>query len=103
MNSFFLFSLNWNVVNRNSVFFDTNNGSRSSILRIYLYPQFKLVDSTIYLVSYRVSENHVQITTVEFQELNFTNKIRRHTSHFELTKKDYLSQRGLKKILGKRQ
>uniref|UniRef100_A0A3Q7HJW3 Cytochrome c assembly protein domain-containing protein n=1 Tax=Solanum lycopersicum TaxID=4081 RepID=A0A3Q7HJW3_SOLLC len=34
---------------------------------------------------------------------NFTNKIRRLTSHLALHKKDYLSQRGLKKILGKRQ
>nr|YP_009753051.1 ribosomal protein S15 [Gerrardanthus macrorhizus]QIT06123.1 ribosomal protein S15 [Gerrardanthus macrorhizus] len=41
--------------------------------------------------------------SVEFQVLNFTNKIRRLTSHFELHKKDYLSQRGLRKILGKRQ
>ena len=40
---------------------------------------------------------------VEFQVFNFTNKIRRLTSHLELHKKDYLSQRGLKKILGKRQ
>ena len=41
--------------------------------------------------------------SVEFQVFNFTNKIRRITSHLELHKKDYLSQRGLKKILGKRQ
>nr|YP_009682160.1 ribosomal protein S15 [Physochlaina orientalis]QDQ38473.1 ribosomal protein S15 [Physochlaina orientalis] len=41
--------------------------------------------------------------SVEFQVFNFTNKIRRLTSHLELHKKDYLSQRGLKKILGKRQ
>nr|QJC14228.1 ribosomal protein S15 [Alkekengi officinarum var. franchetii] len=40
--------------------------------------------------------------SVEFQVFNFTNKIRRLTSHLELHKKDYLSQRGLKKILGKR-
>nr|ATL59853.1 ribosomal protein S15 [Retiniphyllum pilosum] len=40
---------------------------------------------------------------VEFQVLRFTNKIRRLTSHLELHKKDYLSQRGLRKILGKRQ
>uniref|UniRef100_A0AAT9ZQQ1 Small ribosomal subunit protein uS15c n=1 Tax=Cheniella clemensiorum TaxID=228515 RepID=A0AAT9ZQQ1_9FABA len=39
----------------------------------------------------------------EFQVLNFTIKIRRLTSHLELHKKDYLSQRGLQKILGKRQ
>nr|QWY86994.1 ribosomal protein S15 [Millettia laurentii]QWY87077.1 ribosomal protein S15 [Millettia stuhlmannii] len=41
--------------------------------------------------------------SVEFQVFNFTNKIRRLTSHFELHRKDYLSQRGLRKILGKRQ
>ena len=41
--------------------------------------------------------------SVEFQVLNFTNKIRRLTSHLELHRKDYLSQRGLRKILGKRQ
>nr|YP_009123583.1 ribosomal protein S15 [Physalis peruviana]YP_009518053.1 ribosomal protein S15 [Physalis angulata]YP_009518138.1 ribosomal protein S15 [Physalis pruinosa]YP_009828617.1 ribosomal protein S15 [Physalis pubescens]YP_010632345.1 ribosomal protein S15 [Physalis philadelphica]YP_010710524.1 ribosomal protein S15 [Physalis cordata]YP_011004367.1 ribosomal protein S15 [Physalis ixocarpa]AKZ24294.1 ribosomal protein S15 [Physalis heterophylla]AKZ24295.1 ribosomal protein S15 [Physalis virginiana len=41
--------------------------------------------------------------SVEFQVFNFTNKIRRLTSHLEFHKKDYLSQRGLKKILGKRQ
>ena len=41
--------------------------------------------------------------SVEFQVLCFTNKIRRLTSHLELHKKDYLSQRGLRKILGKRQ
>nr|AWI70452.1 ribosomal protein S15 [Allamanda schottii] len=41
--------------------------------------------------------------SVEFQVLSFTNKIRRLTSHLEMHKKDYLSQRGLRKILGKRQ
>nr|YP_010514526.1 ribosomal protein S15 [Coursetia rostrata]UXL86179.1 ribosomal protein S15 [Coursetia rostrata] len=41
--------------------------------------------------------------SVEFQVFNFTNKIRKLTSHFELHRKDYLSQRGLRKILGKRQ
>ena len=41
--------------------------------------------------------------SVEFQVFSFTDKIRRLTSHLELHKKDYLSQRGLKKILGKRQ
>nr|QCT84902.1 Rps15 [Rhodiola macrocarpa] len=40
---------------------------------------------------------------VEFQVVNFTQQIRRLTSHLELHRKDYLSQRGLKKILGKRQ
>nr|YP_009141392.1 ribosomal protein S15 [Lathyrus odoratus]AIL55918.1 ribosomal protein S15 [Lathyrus odoratus] len=41
--------------------------------------------------------------SVEFQVFNLTNKIRRLTSHFELHPKDYLSQRGLRIILGKRQ
>uniref|UniRef100_UPI0030DFB8CA ribosomal protein S15 n=1 Tax=Drymaria cordata TaxID=191453 RepID=UPI0030DFB8CA len=41
--------------------------------------------------------------SVEFQVFCFTNKIRRLTSHLELQKKDYSSQRGLRKILGKRQ
>lgn len=41
--------------------------------------------------------------SVEFQVFSFTNKIRRLTSHLELHKRDFLSQRGLQKILGKRQ
>nr|QYF08674.1 ribosomal protein S15 [Dianthus fruticosus subsp. carpathus] len=41
--------------------------------------------------------------SVEFQVFCFTNKIRRLTSHLKLHKKDYSSQRGLRKILGKRQ
>nr|YP_010362944.1 ribosomal protein S15 [Euphorbia pteroneura]UNS16982.1 ribosomal protein S15 [Euphorbia pteroneura] len=41
--------------------------------------------------------------SVEFQIVSFTNKIRRLTSHLKLHRKDYLSQRGLRKILGKRQ
>uniref|UniRef100_UPI0031F40540 ribosomal protein S15 n=1 Tax=Schisandra macrocarpa TaxID=3137155 RepID=UPI0031F40540 len=41
--------------------------------------------------------------SVEFQVFSFTNKIRRLTSHLELHKKDYLSQRGLRRVLGKRQ
>nr|YP_010272182.1 ribosomal protein S15 [Pommereschea lackneri]UKE75695.1 ribosomal protein S15 [Pommereschea lackneri] len=40
--------------------------------------------------------------SVEFQILSFTNKILRLTSHLELHKKDFLSKRGLQKILGKR-
>nr|AWA25507.1 ribosomal protein S15 [Fagopyrum dibotrys] len=38
-----------------------------------------------------------------FQVFGFTNKIRRLSAHLELHKKDYSSQRGLRKILGKRQ
>jgi small subunit ribosomal protein S15 len=41
--------------------------------------------------------------SVEFQVFSFTNKIRRLSLHLELHKKDYLSQRGLRKIVGKRQ
>nr|UWM11829.1 ribosomal protein S15 [Koenigia mollis var. mollis] len=41
--------------------------------------------------------------SVEFQVLSFTNKIRRLSSHLKFHKKDYSSQRGLRKILGKRQ
>nr|YP_010929178.1 ribosomal protein S15 [Decodon verticillatus]WKK48285.1 ribosomal protein S15 [Decodon verticillatus] len=41
--------------------------------------------------------------SAEFQVFSFTNKIRRLTSHLQLHRKDYLSQRGLRKILGKRQ
>nr|YP_011020212.1 ribosomal protein S15 [Stelis kefersteiniana]WQH62631.1 ribosomal protein S15 [Stelis kefersteiniana] len=41
--------------------------------------------------------------SVEFQVFHFTNKIRRLTLHLELHKRDFLSQRGLRIILGKRQ
>nr|YP_009829208.1 ribosomal protein S15 [Stephania kwangsiensis]QJC59726.1 ribosomal protein S15 [Stephania kwangsiensis]WDS81071.1 ribosomal protein S15 [Stephania cephalantha] len=41
--------------------------------------------------------------SVEFQVFSFTNQIRRLASHLELHRKDYSSQRGLRKILGKRQ
>nr|YP_010830762.1 ribosomal protein S15 [Potamogeton distinctus]WFF50652.1 ribosomal protein S15 [Potamogeton distinctus] len=41
--------------------------------------------------------------SVEFQVFSFTNRIRRLTSHLELHKKDFSSQRGLRIILGKRQ
>nr|YP_009578105.1 ribosomal protein S15 [Gonocaryum lobbianum]QBK32722.1 ribosomal protein S15 [Gonocaryum lobbianum] len=48
-------------------------------------------------------ENKAKRGSVEFQVVSFANKIRRLTLHLELHKKDYLSQRGLRKILGKRQ
>nr|YP_010121617.1 ribosomal protein S15 [Pinguicula alpina]QRE78638.1 ribosomal protein S15 [Pinguicula alpina] len=48
-------------------------------------------------------ENEESRGSVEFQVLSFTTKIRGLTSHLELHKKDYSSQRGLRKILGKRQ
>ncbi|KAL4198022.1 hypothetical protein AMTRI_Chr03g43810 [Amborella trichopoda] len=37
--------------------------------------------------------------SVEFQVFCFTDKIRKLTSHLELHKKDFLSQRGMRKIL----
>nr|AHH30489.1 ribosomal protein S15 [Neobartsia inaequalis] len=48
-------------------------------------------------------ENEENRGSVEFQVCSFTNKIRTLTSHLELHKKDSSSQRGLRKILGKRQ
>nr|YP_009975515.1 ribosomal protein S15 [Drypetes longifolia]QNK04856.1 ribosomal protein S15 [Drypetes longifolia] len=39
----------------------------------------------------------------EFQIVRFTNKIGRLTSHLELHRKDYSSERGLRKIIAKRQ
>nr|YP_009266938.1 ribosomal protein S15 [Primula sinensis]YP_009973628.1 ribosomal protein S15 [Primula filchnerae]ANN13821.1 ribosomal protein S15 [Primula sinensis]QIH96756.1 ribosomal protein S15 [Primula filchnerae]QNH93079.1 ribosomal protein S15 [Primula filchnerae]QPZ50681.1 ribosomal protein S15 [Primula filchnerae] len=50
-----------------------------------------------------ISQKEENPGSVEFQVFCFTNKIRKLTSHLELHKKDYLSQRGLRKILGKRQ
>nr|AMC32496.1 ribosomal protein S15 [Viola pedatifida] len=41
--------------------------------------------------------------SVEFQIVSFTNKIRGLTFHLKLHRKDYSSQRGLRKLLGKRQ
>nr|ATL62823.1 ribosomal protein S15 [Lasianthus sp. Kainulaninen et al. 17] len=57
------------------------------------------------LKSTRISVSYDQENrgSVEFQVFLFTNKIQRLTLHLELHKKDYLSQRGLRKILGKRQ
>nr|YP_010621332.1 ribosomal protein S15 [Cuscuta epithymum]WBF90877.1 ribosomal protein S15 [Cuscuta epithymum] len=54
--------------------------------------------STIYK-----NQNQQNRGSVEFQIWNFTNRIHRLTSHLKLHKKDYLSQKGLRKILGKRQ
>nr|YP_009861346.1 ribosomal protein S15 [Stylochaeton bogneri]QIU83037.1 ribosomal protein S15 [Stylochaeton bogneri] len=50
-----------------------------------------------------ISQEEENKGSVEFQVFNFTKKIRRLTSHFELHKKDFSSQRGLQIILGKRQ
>nr|QUB02816.1 ribosomal protein S15 [Tradescantia virginiana]QWW34237.1 ribosomal protein S15 [Tradescantia ohiensis] len=58
-------------------------------------------NSFISLISKKEKEENQG--SIEFQVFNFTNKIRRLTSHLELHKKDFLSQRGLRKILGKRQ
>nr|AUE45007.1 ribosomal protein S15 [Primulina baishouensis] len=55
-------------------------------------------NSFISIISQKENEG-----SVEFQVFSFTNKIRRLTSHLELHKKDSSSQRGLRKILGKRQ
>nr|YP_010760122.1 ribosomal protein S15 [Cuscuta vandevenderi]WEY30089.1 ribosomal protein S15 [Cuscuta vandevenderi] len=41
--------------------------------------------------------------SVEFQIINLTKKIYKLTDHLKVHKKDYLSQRGLRKMLGKRQ
>nr|YP_009925734.1 ribosomal protein S15 [Incarvillea compacta]QNH82826.1 ribosomal protein S15 [Incarvillea compacta]WOR84746.1 ribosomal protein S15 [Incarvillea compacta] len=48
-------------------------------------------------------ENQENGGSVEFQVFSFTTKLRRLNSHLELHKKDFSSQRGLRKILGKRQ
>uniref|UniRef100_A0AAU6PJ87 Small ribosomal subunit protein uS15c n=1 Tax=Artemisia anethifolia TaxID=1508731 RepID=A0AAU6PJ87_9ASTR len=60
-------------------------------------------NSFISIILQEQEENKENSGSVEFQVISFTNKIRRLTSHLELHKKDYLSQRGLRKILGKRQ
>lgn len=62
---------------------------------------FMVKNSFISIISQEEKEENRG--SVEFQVLSFTNKIRRLTSHLELHRKDYLSQRGLRKILGKRQ
>nr|YP_010275089.1 ribosomal protein S15 [Launaea arborescens]YP_010275176.1 ribosomal protein S15 [Launaea nudicaulis]UJV33973.1 ribosomal protein S15 [Launaea arborescens]UJV34060.1 ribosomal protein S15 [Launaea nudicaulis] len=60
-------------------------------------------NSFISIIFQEQEENKENRGSVEFQVVSFTNRIRRLTSHLELHKKDYLSQRGLRKILGKRQ
>nr|AVE14543.1 ribosomal protein S15 [Angelica tsinlingensis] len=62
---------------------------------------FMIKNSFIPIISQEKKEEN--LGSVEFQVFNFTNKIRKLTSHLELHRKDYLSQRGLRKILGKRQ
>nr|YP_010146552.1 ribosomal protein S15 [Ziziphus attopensis]QQO99565.1 ribosomal protein S15 [Ziziphus attopensis] len=48
-------------------------------------------------------EKEEKVGSVEFQIRSLTNRIRKLSSHLELHRKDYLSQRGLRQILGKRQ
>nr|YP_009111542.1 ribosomal protein S15 [Erodium crassifolium]AHH24754.1 ribosomal protein S15 [Erodium crassifolium] len=49
-----------------------------------------------------ISQEEKNRGSVEFQVFNFTNKIQRISSHLKFHRKDYLSQRGLHKLLGKR-
>nr|YP_010873637.1 ribosomal protein S15 [Justicia latiflora]WGV34943.1 ribosomal protein S15 [Justicia latiflora] len=58
-------------------------------------------NSFILVISQKEKEENTG--SVEFQVFSFTTKIRKLTSHLELHKKDSSSQRGLRKILGKRQ
>nr|YP_010931214.1 ribosomal protein S15 [Rhododendron farrerae]WKN51006.1 ribosomal protein S15 [Rhododendron farrerae] len=58
-------------------------------------------NSVISVISQKEKEENQG--SVEFQVFRFTNKIRKLSLHLELHKKDYLSQRGLRKIVGKRQ
>nr|YP_009937893.1 ribosomal protein S15 [Salvia petrophila]QNT28121.1 ribosomal protein S15 [Salvia petrophila] len=60
-------------------------------------------NSVISIISQKENEENENKGSVEFQVFSFTTKIRRLTSHLELHKKDFSSQRGLRKILGKRQ
>nr|YP_010860714.1 ribosomal protein S15 [Itaya amicorum]WGM76590.1 ribosomal protein S15 [Itaya amicorum] len=62
---------------------------------------FMIKNSFISVISQEEKEENKG--SVEFQVLSFTSKIRRLTSHLELHKRDFLSQRGLRIILGKRQ
>jgi small subunit ribosomal protein S15 len=64
---------------------------------------FMFKNAFISVLSISQKEKEENRGSVEFQVFSFTNKIERLTSHLELHKKDYLSQRGLRKILGKRQ
>ena len=51
-------------------------------------------NSVISIISQK--ENEENRGSVEFQVFSFTTKIRRLTSHLELHKKDFSSQRGLR-------
>uniref|UniRef100_B7T3M8 30S ribosomal protein S15 n=4 Tax=Geranium TaxID=4028 RepID=B7T3M8_9ROSI len=50
-----------------------------------------------------ISQEEKNRGSVEFQVLSFTNKIERISSHLKFHRKDYLSQRGLQKLLIKRE
>nr|QTI91398.1 ribosomal protein S15 [Ferocactus setispinus] len=56
--------------------------------------------SIISVISYE--EKKENRGSIEFQVFCFSNKIKRLTSHFKLHKKDYSSERGIRKIIGKR-
>lgn len=62
---------------------------------------FMVKKSFISVISHEEKEENRG--SAAFQILNLTNRIRKLSSHLELHRKDYLSQRGLRKILGKRQ
>nr|AKZ30677.1 ribosomal protein S15 [Goodenia brendannarum] len=53
-------------------------------------------------ISIEQEENKENCGSIEFQIIRFTNKMERLKSHLELHKRDYLSERGLRKILIKR-
>lgn len=57
----------------------------------------------ISIISQKEENKEENKGSIEFQVFSFTNRIRGLTSHLELHKKDFSSQRGLRKILGKRQ
>jgi small subunit ribosomal protein S15 len=48
-------------------------------------------------------EKQENMGSIEFQVFSFTNKILRLASHLELHKKDFSSERGLQRLLGKHQ
>uniref|UniRef100_B7T3F7 Small ribosomal subunit protein uS15c n=1 Tax=Geranium macrorrhizum TaxID=28963 RepID=B7T3F7_9ROSI len=50
-----------------------------------------------------ISQEDKNRGSVEFQVFSFTNKIERISSHLKFHRKDYLSQRGLHKLLVKRE
>nr|YP_010519592.1 ribosomal protein S15 [Chiloschista yunnanensis]YP_010694879.1 ribosomal protein S15 [Chiloschista parishii]YP_010714407.1 ribosomal protein S15 [Chiloschista exuperei]YP_010953379.1 ribosomal protein S15 [Chiloschista guangdongensis]YP_010953453.1 ribosomal protein S15 [Chiloschista lunifera]WMQ77041.1 ribosomal protein S15 [Chiloschista sp. 128]UXO96843.1 ribosomal protein S15 [Chiloschista yunnanensis]WCF59931.1 ribosomal protein S15 [Chiloschista parishii]WDD57635.1 ribosomal protein len=62
-----------------------------------------MVKKNSFISVIKQAEKEENSGSVEFQVSHFTSKIRRLTLHLELHKKDFLSQRGLRIILGKRQ